>query len=265
MNCKNCYKTLNDTQRFCDECGAKVIQNRLTPKVLATQVNEEFISIDNKFLRTFVNLLKKPEDVINGYIDGTRKKYINVIQYFAIALTVAGIHFFLMKTFFMDQFESAFQIIDPNVDNTEFMMNYQKALNDIAGSGNNFQSLIYILSVPFSAIGTWIAYNFTGTKVYNFTEHIVINLYYYGQSIIISSLFSIFGYIVGINMAISATIVMLLIMIYQFYVFKRVTGHGTIETIAKVILSYIILGLQVLILLILLIIIVVLLKAINII
>ena len=60
MDCKNCHKSLNETQKYCDECGAKVIQNRLTPKVLAAQVNEQFISIDNKFFLTFIDLFKKP-------------------------------------------------------------------------------------------------------------------------------------------------------------------------------------------------------------
>lgn len=73
MNCKSCNNTLRDTQNYCDDCGAKVIRNRLTPKVLATQVNKEFISFDNKFLKTFIDLFTKPEVVINGYINGTQK------------------------------------------------------------------------------------------------------------------------------------------------------------------------------------------------
>ena len=54
MHCKNCHKPLSDEQNFCDDCGAKRIRNRLTPKILAAQINEQFISIDNKFLRTFI-------------------------------------------------------------------------------------------------------------------------------------------------------------------------------------------------------------------
>ena len=79
MNCKNCNNNLRDSQRFCDECGAKVIQNRLKPKVLAQQVNEQFLCVDNKFLRTFIDLFRTPEAVIIGYINGTRKKYIDVV------------------------------------------------------------------------------------------------------------------------------------------------------------------------------------------
>ena len=98
MDCKNCNNTLRDTQKFCDECGAKIIQNRLQPKVLAQQVNEQFISIDNKFLRTFVHLFKQPETVIVGYISGTRKKYIDV---FVLLSSFGLLYFFfdLLKLF----------------------------------------------------------------------------------------------------------------------------------------------------------------------
>jgi hypothetical protein len=100
MNCKNYNKVLVDSQKYCDECGAKIIQNRLTPKVIAAQINEQFLSIDNKLLKTFIDLFKRPEVVINGYINGTRKRYIDVLQYFAVSLTLAGIQVFLMTTFF---------------------------------------------------------------------------------------------------------------------------------------------------------------------
>jgi hypothetical protein len=73
-----------------------VIRNRLTPKVLAEQVNEEFLSIDNKFLITLIDLLKKPEAVIDGYIHGLRKKYIGVIPFYAISLTILGFQTFLL-------------------------------------------------------------------------------------------------------------------------------------------------------------------------
>ena len=80
MHCKNCNHPISENQNYCDNCGAKVIRNRLEPKVLIHQVNEQFLSIDNKLLRTFVALCVKPEDVIGGYINGTRRKYIDVLQ-----------------------------------------------------------------------------------------------------------------------------------------------------------------------------------------
>ena len=89
MNCKNCNLLISDKDNFCNSCGAKVIRNRLTIKSLFEDFSEQFLNYDNKFLQTFLHLFTKPEVVIDGYINGTRKKYVNVISYFAIALTLA--------------------------------------------------------------------------------------------------------------------------------------------------------------------------------
>ncbi|WAC01775.1 DUF3667 domain-containing protein [Lacinutrix neustonica] len=74
---------------YCNGCGAKVIKNRLTMRNLFEDFTYNYLNYDNKFLRTFLNLFTKPEAVITSYIDGTRKKYVNVISYFAIALTLS--------------------------------------------------------------------------------------------------------------------------------------------------------------------------------
>ena len=100
MNCKNCNKSLTSQNNYCDTCGAKVIRNRLTLKHLFSDFIETYLNYDNKFLQTVINLFKKPEDVIGSYIDGTRKKYVNVISFFAIAITFAGIEYFIVNKFY---------------------------------------------------------------------------------------------------------------------------------------------------------------------
>lgn len=238
MNCKNCNKTLKDSQKFCDECGAKVIQNRLSPKILATQVNEQFISIDNKFLRTFIDLFRKPDEVINGYINGTRKKYIDVLQYFAISLTLGGIQVFLMTTFFSDalefspEFMQSVESMPEQKDNPFLGLDY----NDFA----QYQSLMYILMVPFSAFGTWIVYYFLGNKRFNFTEHLVINLYYSGEVIIVTSIFSVLFLFFGLNYIVIYTILTIPSFLYFGFVLKRVFKESFWDTFGKFILAMIV-------------------------
>ena len=231
MNCKNCDKYLNGTQKFCDDCGAKVIQNRLTPKILAAQVNEEFISIDNKFLLTFIDLFKKPEVVIDGYIHGTRKKYIDVLQYFAISLTLAGIQVFLMQTFFKESLEFSPEIMKAIESSSS--QKHNPFLNGDFDQLSQHQGLIYILTVPFSALATWLGYYFLGVKHYNFTEHLVLNLYYSAQIIIITAIFSILFLLFGLNYLIVSTIITLPTFIYFFYVLKRLFKDSFWDAVAK--------------------------------
>lgn len=242
MNCKNCDTSLIEKQNFCFECGAKVIRNRLTLKNIAHDINEQFFNIDNRFLKTFIHLFKNPESVINGFISGTRKKYINVIQYFAISLTLVGIQIFLMNTFFKDAIEiddiigDGFKNLQNQKDNPFSPSNFDYA------QINNYQSVFYVLSVPFSAISSWLAYKIIGEKRFNFTEHIVINLYYSAQIVIISSVLTILFLCLGINYVTITYLITIITFIYFFYVLKRVFNFTFLNALAGFLLILVILG-----------------------
>ncbi|MEM9680376.1 MAG: DUF3667 domain-containing protein [Bacteroidota bacterium] len=232
MVCKNCGTELNDTQNFCYHCGAKVIRNRLTPKVIAHQVNEEFFSIDNKLLLTFIDLFKRPEDVINGYIDGTRKKYINVIQYFAISLTLVGIQVFLMNTFFSEYLDMEVPFLEGLPEEAKNDTNNPFADIDFE-IFNDYQSFFYIVSVPISALSTWLAYYIIGERRFNFTEHLVINLYYSAQVIIVTAFISIFFLVFGFDYLLISSFLTLLTFIYFFFVLKRVFNNTFWDTVLR--------------------------------
>lgn len=238
MNCKNCNLTIDISQNFCHNCGAKIIKNRLKPKVLVNQVNDEFLSVDNKLLKTFIHLFTKPEIVINGYINGTRKRYINVIQYFAIALTLLGLQVFFMESV----------LNDPKLYKLDFLEELSKLSsqknNPFFKENNNFnsvQSLFLTVSIPISALATWLAYYITGIRRYNFTEHVVINLYYGAQATIVSAFtyITLLGF--GINFFVIALFVFILFYIYFFFVLKRVFDTNFWETFVNFLLSVIIL------------------------
>ena len=238
MNCKNCEIALNDNINFCPICGAKVIRKRLTLKNLWHDVSLQFLNIDNKFLKTFTHLFSQPETVINGFIEGTRKKYINVMQYFAISLTLVGIQVFLMKTFFSDDlattmdFMKDFEVTTGEKGNP-FSSNPLGSLEEI----NNYQSIIYICSVPLYTLATWLAYKILKpVKQYNFTEHLVLNLYYNAQVIIITAVLSIFFLCFGFNYLFIAGFVSILVYIYLLYILKRVFNTSFWEAVAHFLL-----------------------------
>lgn len=234
MVCKNCNTAFKDSQKFCSECGAKVIKNRLNPKTLVNQVNEEFFSIDNRLIRTFVHLFTKPEAVINGYINGTRKKYIHVIQYFAIGLTLLGVQVFLMTNVFNDPelYKSFFLESFSNSSSQENNPLKDYNLDDY----NSFQSVIYTLTIPISALATWFTFWIVNYRKFNFTEHIVINLYYYAQVVIISAFIYIPFLGFGFNYFTLSLILSLLTFVYLFYVLKRVFQTNFLTSIGHFLL-----------------------------
>ncbi|WP_299336128.1 DUF3667 domain-containing protein [uncultured Psychroserpens sp.] len=231
MNCRNCNSSLDERINYCPLCGAKIVRNRLTLKNIWSDINAQFLSIDNKLFQTFIHLFSKPEVVINGFIEGTRKKYVNVIQYFAIALTLVGLQVFLMNTFFREAmvFDSPFfDALNQNAkaqENNPFNnFDYEQF--------NNYQSLIYTMSVPISAISTWIAYWIAGIRRFNFTEHVVINLYYSAQVIIITAFITILFLCLGIDFLLTSSLTFLFTLVYFFYVLKRVFNTSILETVA---------------------------------
>ena len=188
MECKNCHSLLNEENNYCSSCGGKVIRNRLTFKNLLQHFSEAYLNYDNKFLKTFIHLFKKPEDVIGGYIGGTRKKYADVISYFAIALTLSGLQMFIMNKFFPEAMDISNMAAEGSEEfqrkNLEFVQEYQ--------------SIIMMLYVPLYALMSKIV--FFDKKQYNYTEHLVIFMYIISQTTIVSAIYSVFAASIGLTL-----------------------------------------------------------------
>ncbi|MFD0861842.1 DUF3667 domain-containing protein [Sungkyunkwania multivorans] len=169
MNCKNCGDLLIAESDFCHGCGGKIIRNRLTIRNLLAHVGEQFFNVDNTFFKTFSHLITKPEEVIGGYIAGVRKRYINPISYFAIALTLAGIQIFIVRKFFPEAMDLSAMAMKGQ---EEFQNNWFKLVQE-------YQSIFVMFYIPIYAIISRLV--FIDKKKYNYTEHLVIFLYYTGQ------------------------------------------------------------------------------------
>ena len=237
MECKNCNTSLSKLINYCPLCGAKIVKKRLTFKNLSVDIGEQFLNIDNKFLKTFLHLFSKPENVINGFINGTRKKYINVIQYFAVALTLVGVQVFLLNTFFEEALQldnGFFKALEEQSDpkkNPFGAFDFQEY--------NNYQSIIYIISVPIATVATWVSYYIIGLRQFNFTEHLVINLYYSAQVIIITAVLSILFLCFGFDYLLISGFITILSLGYYFFVLKRVFNSTFWNAVLQFILIYV--------------------------
>lgn len=229
MACKNCTSNLQTHHNYCPECGAKVIRNRLTLKALFSHFSEQFLNYDNKFFQTFKNIFIKPEKVIGSYIDGTRKKYVNVISYFAIALTLSGFQLFVVNKFF------------PELMNVDFMA--QEGAEEFQQQNMNFaqeyQSIIFMLSVPLYALVSKIV--FFNYKQYNYTEHLVINMYLTAHLSIVFSFVFLITSLFGINYGIVGFLSIPLQILFSAYCFKRIFKLGYTSIFLKTFLFLLIL------------------------
>lgn len=187
MNCKNCQNNLRTDYSYCPHCGAKVIRNRLTVKNLWYDATERFFNIDNTFLITFKHLFTKPDEVIGGYISGVRKKYLNPISYFTIAITFGGLFVYVCTEFFPNalDFDFLYQSGESMTEAEKMGQDFQKQWNTYLFK---YQSLVYIAMLPFLALISRLV--FFNKKQFNLSEHFVINIYAYSQmSILINILY----------------------------------------------------------------------------
>lgn len=176
-NCKNCGNQI-ETYNFCPGCGAKKITNRITFKNLVSEFVDRFFNLDNSFIKTFIHLFTKPEEVIDGYIHGLRKRYVNAFGYFAISITITGFYAFLVKDRMFELMTIALSSIpQEQVEIQKSVLNYTF----------QYQSLINFLLIPIlAAISRLVFLNY---KKYNLTEHLVIYLYAYSHIVGFMALF----------------------------------------------------------------------------
>ncbi|VXC15795.1 conserved membrane hypothetical protein [Flavobacterium sp. 9AF] len=231
MECKNCLNQLANNQKFCSECGGKVILERITFKSIFNEILDKFFNIDNKFYQTFLTLLKQPQEVVGGYIDGKRSKYFNPISYFAFSLTLSGIYFYLMQKGF----------IDYNVAMNSMQNAYETEMQkEIATKINKFvleySNVITILFIPIYVLFTKIL--FSKAKSYNWAEHFIVNIYLYSEASIITTLLLLLSVINTKILMTMSMLSFLLQFIYFVYSLKKVFDLSWKSIMVRIILFF---------------------------
>ena len=230
MICKNCHTELFPNSDYCHACGAKIIRKRLTFRNLFEHISETFFNYDNKLLRTFLVLFKNPNDVIGGYINGTRKKYVNVISYFALAITVSGLYLLVLKKFFPETMDYSIMVAPGQEEfqkkNVSFVQEYM--------------SLFMMLYVPIYALIARVS--FIGLNKLNYTELLVVFLYIQAQISIATALFGVIFSAFGVTQGVMSLFLIPLMIIYSAYCLKQLYGITIGNLLLRTILFFVVLG-----------------------
>jgi len=210
MDCKNCELSIQTHHNYCPHCGAKVISNKLTLTALFSHFSEQFLNYDNKFIQTFIQLFTKPEAVIGCYINGTRKKYVNVISYFALAITITSIQLYLLNKYFPELVNFSSITAEGQEEFTKKNLEFTQ----------EYQSILMMISVPIYAIISKIV--FFKIKTHNYTEHLVIFMYIFSQMAIFGALFQILGAVFGLTLGTTSFIFLPVQILYSSFCLKRI-------------------------------------------
>ncbi|TNJ45661.1 DUF3667 domain-containing protein [Tamlana fucoidanivorans] len=210
MLCFNCKTKLIENAKYCYCCGEKATQERLTLKRLFQLYIQTFLNLDNLFFKTFLSLFYTPEDVINSYIKGIRKKYINVIGYFALALTFTGLELFILNNYFPE-----FSDLSKTATRETAHLS-----NQIVKSLQSHQTLVLICLIPiFTGITRLV---FRKNKTYNYTELLVAHIYIFAHTTLITVVISIFAALINLSMVNIGWGLLVFKTLYLGFVLKRI-------------------------------------------
>lgn len=234
--CVNCDSPLDLDQRFCGNCGGKRMFNRITWRNLFEDFIDRFLNIENAFLKTFIGLFRRPEEVIGGYMKGMRKKYLPAFSYFAIAVTVAGFAAFIIKHWFIDNMIAA----QTSMYKDDVMGGMQRSVvSELLDLMMDYQSVVYFLAVPFIALLSRLV--FWNYKKFNLVEHFVIYLYVYSHT---SMILTVIGLMLMWNQSlyqVYSFISLPLTVLYIGYALKRLFDLDAGAIILKTALFFLLL------------------------
>jgi len=92
-SCINCNKALNNSDKFCPECGQST-NNKLNLNVLFSDLIGNYLSFDARFFKTIIPLIFKPGFIAKAFIDGKRNTYLHPGK---IYLFISVIFFFFLS------------------------------------------------------------------------------------------------------------------------------------------------------------------------
>lgn len=229
MNCKNCQTELTANAKYCHECGAQVITERITLKNLLGEIFKKYFGWDNRFLFTLKEMFVRPGEVLKGFLEGVRQRYTPPLTFFAIGAAIS----LLVIAQFNDEFRamnSSMSGIETTADDNqkdvkirELQQKYNSQLYDsMLGNWNLYSFLL----LPFY---TLIAFWVFGAP-YNFGEHLIINAYIQTPTFIIF----LFAFLMSIWISPSLYgFGQVGVMIYYAYAYKQLYQHTFKRTILK--------------------------------
>ena len=212
MKCKNCNTKLETTTNFCPQCGGKIINNRLTVKMVVTDFMETYLSWDSAIIKTVKDLILQPDKVVLNYINGVRKRYVPPFSLLLFALTVYGIYMFISKDAIQELFLKSNETLSKTSSKDAIM--FQQKINSFM---LHYSNLFIFFSIPLTA---WVAK--IVFKTFNFIEHVIIQIYLNASYILVVSLINIFLYFIGVDLISISIINSTMMFLYFMFSFKKI-------------------------------------------
>jgi hypothetical protein len=193
---------------FCSHCGQKAHMQEVTFSSFVKTAFKSFFEVDRGFLHTLLQLLRQPQMVINSYMQGIGQRYTNPAKLlFIITSTYA---FLALWLGLFDLERIALAELDTQEHGERFVL--------IFNLMKQYLNVFILLSVPFMAIGTYLAFK---RRKKSYTYHLVLNAYIYSFTTVPMLLSVPFQYWLPRWLVAVGVVNSLIGLVYTVFVFKR--------------------------------------------
>jgi hypothetical protein len=182
ITCKNCSTVFKGN--YCYNCGQPAHTHRLDLHSIWHDIQHGLLHIDKGIFYTITQLFTKPGHSIRGYLEGKRVKHFKPVSLVIILATVYALVNHFLKLNIVNETDTS---IESSISGVNF--SFSGAKSEVVGIKEFIEShfaLLQVLMLPYYALATRLAFLKSG---YNYIEHLVINAFFRGQIIIITTLF----------------------------------------------------------------------------
>jgi hypothetical protein len=228
-HCKNCATELQG--EFCFHCGQKLIEGRLTVKVLLSNFFIAIVNLEKGFLHTAKLLFVDPQKIIRDVWNRVNMPYTPAFRYVLIWATLAVI---------VNVGLGVFDLQEAQMKETFGVQENSKTARmqiEIMETMKKYMSFVMIMIVPFLAIGSHRLFKKEG---FNYAEHLIMNTYFMGQQALIGIPFMFIMILLPQLTQYYMFIGIIINGLYLAYAFKSVFELSNGQAIWRGILTYII-------------------------
>ena len=175
--CINCGYESNALH--CPNCGQKMTVQRVSLRSIVGEFISKWIGFDTQFGRTTIGMVLRPGEVINGYLQGNRTKYIGPLGFIVVMTALLLISFDVLGLEvqdFLKENQSTFQGESAQAASAQ-QLAFQQKVNEFIARNFRFLSMVLI---PFWGMGLWFFYRKQG---HNYIERVVVATYLSCQGI----------------------------------------------------------------------------------
>jgi len=227
MKCKNCGTLFEGN--FCNHCGQNAGVHRFHFSYFLRETFFSSLDIENGFFRTLKVLTLRPGKAIRAYLEGKR-----------VSLYVPGKFLLLigaLATFIAIRYEV---YLSEDVGGMYSTKSFLPQLEQFLMFAEEYTTVINVITVPVFAITTYVVFKWLK---YNFTEHLILNIYITAQQLALLVLAAPIILIWPMSKEEVILVYSIITIAYNFWVYKtffQLTGvKGVAVGLVALVLAYV--------------------------